>query len=39
MRRQGIEYIYADAKHPNTLVPDAVPVASTGDVVVLRLPE
>jgi hypothetical protein len=38
MRRHGIEYIYADGKHPNTLVPDAVPVASTGDVVVLRLP-
>jgi hypothetical protein len=38
MRRQGIDYIYADAKHPNTLVPDAVPVASAGDVVILRLP-
>ena len=33
-----IDYIYADAIHPNTLVPDAVPVATEGETQVLRVP-
>ena len=38
MKENGIDYIYADAKHPNTLVSDAVPVARSGDAEVLRVP-
>ena len=34
----GIEYIYADGEHPNSLVPDAVPIATGGGAEVLRLP-
>src|SRR4029079_19250183 len=25
----GIDYIFADAKHPNTLVPEAIPIAES----------
>ena len=38
LKAHGIEYIYADAAHPNVLVADAVPVASSGDFQLLRLP-
>jgi hypothetical protein len=38
MKANGIDYIYVDAIHPNTLVPDAVPVATSGATQVLRLP-
>jgi hypothetical protein len=38
LRAHGIDYIYADAAHPNALVADAVPVASIGDSQLLRLP-
>jgi len=38
MREQGIEYIYADADHPNVLVPEAVPIARSGSAFVLRVP-
>jgi hypothetical protein len=38
LQAHGIDYIYADAKHPNSLVPDAVPVATSGDGEVLRIP-
>ena len=38
LKANGIDYIYADAMHPNTLVPDAIPVATSGAVQVLRLP-
>jgi hypothetical protein len=38
LRDNGIEYIYADALHPNSLVPGAVPVATSGDTQVLRIP-
>jgi hypothetical protein len=38
LKAHGIGYIYADAVHPNTLVPDAIPVASEGDFEVLRVP-
>ena len=37
LKANGIDYIYADAMHPNTLVPDAVPVMSSGPVQVLQL--
>ena len=32
------DFIYADALHPNTLVPDAVAVATDGQTQVLRIP-
>jgi hypothetical protein len=38
LRDHGIDYIYADAGHPNSLVDDAVPIATSGDAEVLRLP-
>ena len=38
LKDHGIGYIYADALHPNTLVPEAIPVASDGDFEVLRVP-
>ena len=38
MKEQGIEYIYADADHPNVLVPEAVPIARSGSAFVLRVP-
>jgi hypothetical protein len=38
LKAHGIDYIYADADHPNTLVPDAVEVASSAGFEVLRLP-
>jgi hypothetical protein len=38
LKTNGIDYIYADAMHPNSLVPDAVPISTSGDTQVLRLP-
>jgi hypothetical protein len=38
MKDNGIDYIYADARHPNTLVPAAIPIVTSGDVQVLRIP-
>lgn len=38
LKDHGIHYIYADARHPNTLVVDAIPMASGGDAEVLRVP-
>jgi hypothetical protein len=38
LKSYGIEYLYADAQHPNLLVPDAVPVVTVGDHQVLRIP-
>ena len=38
LKANGIDYIYADALHPNSLVPDAIPVATEGETQVLRLP-
>jgi hypothetical protein len=38
MREQGIGYIYANADHPNVLVPQAVPIAQSGSASVLRVP-
>ncbi len=36
--RGGIDYIYADAPHPNSLVPEAILIARSGEAQVLRLP-
>ena len=36
MKANGIDYIYVDALHPNTLVPDAIPIATSGDTRLLR---
>ena len=38
LKANGIDYIYVDKVHPNTLVPDAVPVATDGETQVLRIP-
>jgi hypothetical protein len=38
LKDHGIDYIYADVRHPNTLVDDAVPIATSGDAKVLRIP-
>ena len=38
LKTHGIDYIFADAMHPNTLVSDAVPIARSGDAEVLRVP-
>ncbi len=38
LKANGIDYIYADKAHPNTLVPDAIPILTVGDTRVLRLP-
>ena len=38
LKAHGIDYLYVDAKHPNTLVADAVPVATSGDAQVMRVP-
>ena len=38
LKGHGIDYIYADAAHPNSLVADAIPIARSGDAEVLRVP-
>lgn len=38
MHANGIDYIYADAAHPNALVPDATEVAAVGAFQLLRIP-
>jgi hypothetical protein len=38
LKDHGIGYIFADAQHPNSLVDDAVPIATSGDSQVLRVP-
>ena len=38
LKAHGIDYIYADAGHPNSLVDDAVPIATIGDAQLLRVP-
>ena len=38
MKDHGIEYIYVDRIHRNSLVPDAVRVAASGEFEVLRVP-
>jgi hypothetical protein len=38
MKGKGIGYLFADKGHPNTLVPDAIPMIVRGDTQLLRLP-
>jgi hypothetical protein len=38
LKAHGVGYIYVDAIHPNTLIPDAMPVASAGSAEILRIP-
>ena len=38
MKEHGIEYIYVDRLHRNSLVPDPVRVAASGEFEVLRVP-
>ena len=38
LKAHAIGYLYVDAVHPNTLVPDAVLVASDGDFKLVRVP-
>jgi hypothetical protein len=38
LKDSGIDYIYADARHPNSLVGDAIPIASSGEGQVLMVP-
>ncbi len=38
LNANGIEYIYADASHPNSLIPDAVSLFTIDGVTVARVP-
>ena len=38
LRENGIDYIYADALHPNSLVSDANVIAESGDARLLQIP-
>jgi hypothetical protein len=38
LKDHGIGYIYADAMHPNSLVDEAIPIATSGNALVLRIP-
>ena len=38
LNANGIDYIYADATHPNSLIPDALPVFTLDGVTVSRVP-
>lgn len=38
LKEHGIHYIYADAVHPNSLVANAIPIASDGATEILRVP-
>ena len=38
LKDHGIYYIFADSRHPNLLVPDAIPVATGSNGAVLRVP-
>jgi hypothetical protein len=38
LKANGIDYLYEDRFHPNTLVADAIPVATSGTVRILRIP-
>ena len=38
LKDNGIDYIYVDALHPNTLVPEATPIATVGESQILRIP-
>jgi hypothetical protein len=38
LKEHDIDYIYADARHPNSLVDNAVPIASSGSAEILQIP-
>jgi hypothetical protein len=38
LKDHGIDYIYADARHPNSLVDGAIPIVTSGDAQVLTVP-
>ena len=38
LKDNGIDYIYADSRHPNSLVAGAVPIAQSGEFKLLRIP-
>ena len=38
LREHGIEYIYVDRVHPNSIVPDAITIARSGEFRILRVP-
>jgi hypothetical protein len=38
LKDRGIGYIYADAKHPNSLVDDAIPIVSIGGTELSKIP-
>jgi hypothetical protein len=38
LKDHGIDYIYADATRPNSLVADAVPIFTSGESEILRIP-
>jgi hypothetical protein len=38
LKANGIDYIYADAVYPNSLVPDAISIATSGETQVFRIP-
>jgi hypothetical protein len=38
LKDYGIDYIYADAAHPNTLVDYAVPIVTSGESEILKVP-
>lgn len=38
LKQHGIDYIYADGVHPNSLVAPALPVATTGNFQILYVP-
>jgi len=38
LKAHGIDYIYTDMQHPNWLVADAVPIATSGAGQILRVP-
>jgi hypothetical protein len=38
LKDHGIDYIYADAQHPNSLVADAIPIATSADGEILKVP-
>jgi hypothetical protein len=38
LKRHGIYYIFADLRHPNTLVPHAVLISTSGSAQILRIP-
>ena len=38
LKKHGIGYIYADSYHPNSLVPDALPIAISGNAQLLAIP-